>query len=204
MDLYQLKDPYRKLLKPLGQKLKFLNPDWLTYLALAFALATGACYYFADINPHLLLLAIILTFSRMTLNTLDGVIARARRKSDIRGEIVNALPDRYADVFVFVGLALCSYTNFILGILGVASVLLISYAGILGKAIGVSWQCQGPMEKVGRLTLLILASIIQYIFILYKIDLKWSVFDITMILIIVLGQITVYKRVKGMLSELHE
>lgn len=204
MDLYQLKFPYRKILEPLGQKLKNIDPDWFAYIALAVAFLTGLSYYFAHLSPHLLLLAIFLIFCRMTLNTLDGVIAIAQGKSDIRGEIVNALPDRYSDVFTFAGIAFCSYTNSILGILGLASVFLVSYTGMLGKAIGVSWQHHGPLGKVERLILIMLASFAQYVFILYKIDLGMSAFDVTMILFILLGQVAVFNRIKGMLSEIKE
>ncbi|MCL2347351.1 MAG: hypothetical protein FWC50_03720 [Planctomycetaceae bacterium] len=73
-----LKFPYRKILLPLAKKMKFINPDWLGYLATVVALGTMFCYLYAAKMPALLLLSILLAFARMTLNTIDGVIAIER------------------------------------------------------------------------------------------------------------------------------
>jgi ABC-type dipeptide/oligopeptide/nickel transport system permease subunit len=73
---------------------------------------------------------------------------------------------------------------------------------MLGKAIGVSWQHQGPLGKVERLILLMMASFLQYITIIFGIVLPLSVFGFTMILFILLGQVTVFNRVRGMVREI--
>ena len=61
--LYALKYPYRKILKPLAQKMKHWNPDYLGYLATFVALGTGICYFAASKIPFLLIISIFLTFS---------------------------------------------------------------------------------------------------------------------------------------------
>jgi len=204
MDMYLLKFPYRKMLEPLAQKLLWVDPDLLGYIAAFVALFTGICFYYAGNMSWLLLAAIVLTFLRMTLNTIDGVIAIARGKKDIRGEIVNALPDRYSDIFVFCGIALSPYCNFALGILGLSSVFLVSYTGMLGKAIGVNWQHQGPLGKVERLIMVMIASLAQYIILAFDVRTGFSAFDVLMVVFIVLGQVAVFNRLKGMLREIRE
>jgi len=145
----------------------------------------------------------------MTLNTIDGLIAlKIGRKSRI-GELVNAMPDRYADVFILLGIAFSSLCNIKIGALASLTVLLVSYAGMLGKAIGVSWQHQGPLDKVDRLVLLLIASLLQYILIktnhptivIFKLPL--TAMEWCMVLFIVLGQITVINRVRGMIKEIN-
>ena len=74
MALYLLKYPYRKILLPLAKKMKFIDPDILGYLATIVAFGTLFCYIYAIQKPILLIVSIILTLFRMTLNTIDGVI----------------------------------------------------------------------------------------------------------------------------------
>ena len=152
MALYLLKYPYRKILLPLAKKMVWLNPDWLGYLATLVAFITMFCYIYAPDKPVLLLISIILTLFRMTLNTIDGVIAIERGNLRLKGEIVNALPDRYSDIFVLIGIALSPMCTPLLGMLGMASMFLVSYTGMLSKAIGAKWQHHGPLGKVERLT----------------------------------------------------
>ena len=208
MGLYVLKYRYGRLLEPLSAALAWLHPDVLSYLATAVAIATGACYLGAADRSGLLLLAIGLTGLRMTLNTLDGAIAIRRGDLSLKGEVVNALPDRYSDVFVVVGIALCPLCRPLWGILGLSSMLLVSYAGMLGKALGVDWQHHGPMGKVERLVCLMVFSLIQF-FRLRGGSAAWTVLgwsvtplECCMVLFVVLGQVTVLDRVRGMLRQI--
>ncbi len=203
MGLYLLKYPYRKILLPLAKKMKWLNPDYLGYLATFIALLTMFCYLYGSRYPFLLLLSIFLTFVRMTLNTIDGVIAIERGNLKLKGEIVNALPDRYSDIFIMLGIGLSEFCNPILGMIGLASVYTVSYTGMLGKAVGVHWQHQGPLGKVERLIIIMIFSLLQYLAIRGIIgnlfSLSW--FENMMILFIIFSQITVYYRLKGQLRE---
>ena len=136
MALYLLKYPYRKILLPLAKKMKFINPDILGYLATFVAFITMFCYILAPQNPQLLIISIVLTLFRMTLNTIDGVIAIERGNLRLKGEIVNALPDRYSDIFILIGIALSPLCTPLLGLLGMGSMFLVSYTGMLSKALG--------------------------------------------------------------------
>jgi len=210
MGLYTWKFPYRKILLPLAKRLKWVNPDILSYLAVVVAFLTGICFYFAYSKNWLLLWAIGLTFLRMTLNTIDGVIAIERGKLRLKGEIVNALPDRYSDIFVMLGIAFSPYCCIHIGTIAAISVLLVSYTGMLGKAVGVNWQHHGPLGKVERLILMMIASFVQYI--LTARGLKYFTFfsyrttplELLMFLFIVGAQITIFNRVRGMLKEIRE
>jgi flavodoxin/ubiquinone/menaquinone biosynthesis C-methylase UbiE len=85
-----------------------------------------------------------------------------------------------------------------------ASVFLVSYTGMLGKAIGVNWQHQGPLGKVERLIIIMIASLLQYLTIILGIKLPLSVMSMTMLLFILLGQIAVLNRLRGMLGEIDQ
>ena len=208
MDMYLLKFPYRKILLPLAKKLKFIDPDILSYTATATAGITMLCYFFADKNPVLLIWSILLTLLRMTLNTIDGVIAIERGNLRLKGEIVNALPDRYSDIFIIAGIALSPLCNPVLGIIGLSSMFLVSYTGMLGKALGVEWQHHGPLGKVERLVLIMIFSLLQYLNLAHVlpsislIGFNFTYIEICMILFLVLGQITVCNRLNGQLRQI--
>ena len=203
MDLYLLKFPYRRMLLPLAKKLKCINPDILGYLAVFAALVTALCYVFAEIFPALLISSVILTLLRMTLNTIDGVIAIERGNLRLKGEIVNALPDRYSDVFILTGIIMSGLCSTFLGVLAMASMFLVSYTGMLSKAVGASWQHHGPLGKVERLILIMIFSILEYFRLTGKISDFYGItyFNWLVILFIVLGQITVFNRLKAQLRE---
>ncbi len=203
MALYLLKYPYRKILLPFAKKIKFIDPDLLGYLAVIVAFGTMFCYIYAPDKPVLLLISVVLTLFRMTLNTIDGVIAIERGNLRLKGEIVNALPDRYSDIFILIGIALSPLCTPLLGMLGMASMFLVSYTGMLSKAIGASWQHHGPLGKVERLILIMIFSILEYLQLTGKITKIYShnYFEWLMILFILLGQLTVYNRLIAQLKE---
>ena len=209
MDLYLLKFPYRKILTPLAKKLHWLNPDIVSYAAVIVAAGTGWCFYKASDLHFLLLVAIGLTLVRMTLNTIDGVMAIQRGKHSLEGEIVNALPDRYSDILVVGGIALSPLCRGWLGLAALATMFLISYTGMLGKAIGVSWQHQGPMGKVERMITMMVFALFQFFLLPERQAITFGNVAITpmemaMGLFVVLGQYTVLRRLSGQLKEIHE
>lgn len=207
--LHVLKFPYRNILSPLAEKLKFVHPDVISFIAFFVSLLIGFLYYRAGSYPALLIVNLFLIFLRMTLNTLDGLIALKTNRTSMIGELVNALPDRYADIFILVGISFSSLGSTHIGMLASLSVLLVSYTGMLGKAIGVSWQHQGPLDKVDRLVLILAATLAQYILArsnhpaINVFGLSLTALEWCMVLFIVLGQITVITRVCGMMKEIN-
>jgi phosphatidylglycerophosphate synthase/flavodoxin len=144
----------------------------------------------------------------MVLNTFDGMIAIAQGKKTMVGEVVNALPDRYSDIFVMLGLGLCPSSSRVMGVVAVVSVLLVSYTGMLGKAMGVSWQHQGPTGKVDRLVALLIVLIAQYVVVTrgivlpYVMGISFTLFNVLLFWFIIGSQLTIANRLKGLLYEI--
>ena len=208
MGLYILKYPARRVLGPLAAAMRRVHPDVLSYAAVPVAAATGVCLAAASARPILWLWAIGLTLARMTLNTLDGVLAIARGNLSLKGEIVNALPDRFSDVFMLAGILFSPLCPPALAMAAMASTLLVSYSGMLGKALGVQWQHQGPLGKVERLILIMVACLLEYL----RATLgwrEWSVagyavapIEMAMVLFVLLGPVTIFNRTRGMLRQI--
>lgn len=207
MALHELKYSYRKILDSFGEKVKFIHPDIFSYTALVVAFATGILYYNSGEIPILLIINILLILLRMTLNTLDGLIALKIKRTSRKGKIVNALPDRYADMFYLIGISFSTLCNLKIGMIATITVLLISYSGMLGKALGVSWQQQGPLDKVDRLVMVMIFSLIQFILIktnpVWLENFRFSAMELCMLLFIILGQITIIRRVVSMVKEIN-
>jgi hypothetical protein len=205
--LYGLRYSYLRLLNNFGDKIKFISPDLMSLIAFFIAMGTGFFYYKSGEIPVFLLLNIALIFLGITLNTLVELLSMKRAEFTIINEIIYALPDRYADLFVLIGISFSSLCDIRIGMIATVTVMLISYSGILGKALGVSWQHQGPIDKTDRLVILMAASLLQYllskvgtpsVFILGR---EYTIIEICMIIFMVFGQITILMRIKGILSD---
>ncbi len=205
--MYLLKFPYRKILQPLAGKLAWLHPDIVSYVAVAVTAVAAWCFYDSVNHPVLLIIAILLILLRMTLNTLDGVMAIRRGNLSLKGEIVNALPDRYSDIMMVAGIALSPLCRNWLGIAAISTMFLVSYTGMLGKALTVSWQHHGPMGKVERMVLLMVFALVQFIVLPEKQTVQWFGIQATpmewsMGIMTVLGQYTILRRLRGQLREI--
>jgi len=211
MALHQLKYPYRNILKPMAQKISFIHPDVFSWCAFVVTFATGYCFYAGYKNPSLFIVAAILIFVRMTLNTLDGVVAIERGDdAKTHGKIINALPDRYGDLFVVGGILLSPIVNDLIGLMGLGTMFLVSYSGMLSKALGFPWQGHGPLDKVERLCWLIITAIAQWYGCTHNLttlrvgDFNLSFLEICMLIFFVFGQITVLRRTFALVKEAKE
>ncbi len=206
MGLYQTKFWFRNTFGVLTKYFIKINPDVLSYLAVLVSAGTGITVYYSPHNPALLLISCALIVLRMVLNTFDGMIAIAQGKKTMAGEVVNALPDRYSDIFLMLGLCLCPVTHRVVGTVAIVSVLLVSYTGMLGKAMGVSWQHQGPAGKVDRLVAALIVLIAHYVIVTKGFVLPFmertSFFDVLLCWFIIGSQLTIVNRVRGLLGEI--
>ncbi|MFQ5796486.1 MAG: CDP-alcohol phosphatidyltransferase family protein [Candidatus Bipolaricaulia bacterium] len=164
MGIYQLKPAFRKRLRPLLKRLRGVHPDWLTGAALAVSLIAGALIYASRYPGFLFLLLLVppLLFVRLALNALDGMLATETGTARPQGEILNELFDRLADVAILLGAVFSDHSIRWLGLLAIVAVLLVSYAGILGKAAGASRQYGGPLGKADRMVYLMVACAAQF------------------------------------------
>ncbi len=210
LSLHQLKYPFRNLLIPIGKRLSFIHPDVFSWMAVVITFMTGYCFCRGAWNPKLFLWVIVLTLLRMTFNTFDGLLAFIRGDNKrVHGKIINALPDRYGDCFVVCGIVLSPLCHPLIGLMGLCTMFLVSYSGMLSKALGFNWQTCGPLDKVQRLVLMMVFALAQWIAFVYKAPfLKignfyyLSYLEICMLLFFVLGQITVIRRVRRLNQEI--
>lgn len=161
MNMYALKSAGQKLLNPLMRFATRFHPNTITLTSVPFAVGAGLCFYKSNwlwtlwIGPVFILLKIICNF-------LDGMVARAKGICSHKGEALQEAIDRIADTAILLGLAGSPFGHMALGLAAIPMVLISSYLGILHKAVGGDRIFEGIMAKGDRLTLIMIASIIQF------------------------------------------
>jgi CDP-diacylglycerol--glycerol-3-phosphate 3-phosphatidyltransferase len=133
-----------------------VSPNSLTYGALTLALASGA----AAAVRHYLLAAVLLLASG-ALDLLDGVVARAARRTSRFGALLDSTVDRLADALPLLGLVVaCAHLPLAAAVLvlAVLSGFAVSYVRARAEGLGVTLP---PlfMRRPERLVLTLLALI---------------------------------------------
>ena len=151
-------DAYRHvadaILDPMARGLRSVSPDALSWTALGFAAAAGVALYRG--GATLLLLGTLFVFLNALFDALDGKVAKLTGRASRRGDFLDHVLDRYADVLILGGIALSGYCPLWLGLLALLGVLLTSYMGTQAQAVGIGRQYGGarpggpPRNRGGR------------------------------------------------------
>lgn len=151
MALYAVKPAFRRCLESLIPFLRPVHPDVLTWGALVCSVVGGILFSFAVARRWLFLVIPVLLFLRIALNALDGLLAQATGKARPAGEVLNEATDRLSDAALILGVAYSPLSSPAWGLPALAAVLFSSYAGVLGKVVGVGRQYGGILDKADRM-----------------------------------------------------
>jgi CDP-diacylglycerol--glycerol-3-phosphate 3-phosphatidyltransferase len=157
--LYDVKPRFRALLSGLVPALRPIHPDWITLAALLCSIAAAGLFQSAERLRWPFLAIPLLLLARITLNALDGMVAQATGTARAFGEVLNEGTDRLSDVAILIGIAVSPLSSLAWGTPATVAVLLSSYAGILGKAVGAGRQYGGVLGKADRMLYLGLACL---------------------------------------------
>lgn len=165
MNLYAGKPGIVARLDPLVARLARagISPDAVTLAAVPVAVAGGGLLLLSPTIPAALLLVPIVAGVRLVLNLLDGALARRTGAGHPRGELLNELGDRFADVALLAPVAVLPGASPVVVLLGVIGALLASYVGITSRAAGGERIYRGILSKPGRMILLSIAALGAYV-----------------------------------------
>ncbi len=157
-------DSYRpitdRILNKIAMPLKGMNPDIFSWLALIFAVLTGYAFYTG--RTEFLLLASLFVAISGFLDAMDGALARVSKLASKRGDFLDHVLDRYADIFIIGGIMFSPWVSDVLGFFAVIGVILLSYMGTQAQALTGKRDYSGYLGRATRLLILILAPIIHY------------------------------------------
>jgi archaetidylinositol phosphate synthase len=142
-----------------------LTPNHVSILGIAFAVLSAFTYWQWKVDPFFLILAPLLILTSGFLDALDGAIARLYGETTKFGGFFDSLLDRYADAFILCGIILGGLTEVYWGLAALLGSLLVSYSRARAEAAGVKMESVGLVERAERLLLLVLASLLAFIWI---------------------------------------
>ncbi|MCB5280076.1 MAG: CDP-alcohol phosphatidyltransferase family protein [Candidatus Cloacimonetes bacterium] len=148
---------------PVAKKLINVNPNYISWIGLILAFISGLLLYFSYDSHYFLLLGALVVIVSGYFDALDGKVAKLAGKASNKGDYLDHVFDRYADVFMIGGVAVSAWCNPYLGMLALVGVLLTSYMGTQAQAIGAPRLYAGLLGRADRVVLSTLFPIIQFI-----------------------------------------
>ncbi len=191
-----------RLLVPVASRLGSVNPNTISWMSLIAAAGAGLAFYVGGTWP--LLAALVLIIVSAYFDALDGKVAKMFGKASPRGDFVDHVFDRYADVFLLGGVAFdAAYCRLWIGALAIIGVLLTSYMGTQAQAVGQGRRYAGLLGRADRLVLLALGGLLQLLAAPYG-NVLWGIGALSfgplewiMVLFAVLGNATAIQRAVG-------
>lgn len=150
-------------LTPVAKKLINVNPNTISWIGLILALLSGVFLYYSFENDIFLLIGALVVIVSGYFDALDGKIAKLSGKASKKGDYLDHVFDRYADMFMIGGVAISGWCNPYLGMLALVGVLLTSYMGTQAQAVGAPRLYAGLLGRADRVVLSTLFPIIQFV-----------------------------------------
>jgi len=156
----QIREPLSKIVQPLiifFAKLG-IHPTVFTVIGLLLSITSAV---FIALNNFLT--AFIIIWFAGAMDFIDGGVARYNKLDSMKGSFIDSIADRLSDVAVFSAVVIRSIyiepndkITIGVGIVMVASTLLISYIRAKGESIGIKKMAVGLMERGERFMLLMI------------------------------------------------
>ncbi len=193
-----------RVLIPMARKVIAVNPDHLSALAIILAALSGLFFYLSGTWYWLLIIAVAFLMGSAIMDALDGKVAKLTGKANIRGDFLDHVLDRYADIFLILGVILSGYCDTFIGMLALTGVFMTSYLGTQAQAVGVNRDYGGILGRADRLVMLILVPLVLWgmlffwdasvVFTIPYIEFPLTPFDIMFIWFAIAGHYTALQR----------
>ena len=139
-----------------------LSPTFWTFLGFLFSALAGLLYALRPSQPYLGALLLIVSG---VFDVLDGAVARVTHRVSKAGSFNDSTLDRLAEVAVYGGIIYGKYAPPVLVLLALGFSLLVSYTRAKGDSLGISLSGIGIGERAERLIVLIVFSLVGFVWI---------------------------------------
>jgi archaetidylinositol phosphate synthase len=158
-------------LTPVAKKLINVNPNTISWIGLILAFIAGLLFYLSGTKSEwnwMLVAGAVVVLVSGYFDALDGKVAKLAGKASKKGDFLDHVFDRYADVFMIGGVAVSAWCMSTLlgpyiGIAALVGVLLTSYMGTQAQAVGAPRLYAGLLGRADRVVLSTLFPIIMFI-----------------------------------------
>ncbi|MCL2141860.1 MAG: CDP-alcohol phosphatidyltransferase family protein [Methanimicrococcus sp.] len=192
-------DPVAKKLIKIG-----ISPNGLSLASFVFSIFAGVFYYLSGTSYlqsayYILLLASVSVLLNSGLDALDGAVARVKGVAGKKGDFLDHVIDRYADVFIVSGIIFGGFCPWWIGIIALTGVLLTSYLGTQAQAMDIGRYYGGIMGRADRLIIILIATFADFFYLAWN-DQIASVYGFpflgwAMVLIAIGSHITAFQRI---------
>jgi len=179
MDLYASKGRFVAGLEPVVRALaaRHVAPDLVTAAAVPVAAVAAAVLLASPGAPAILVAVPFLAALRLILNLIDGSLARRTGRTHARGELLNEVCDRIADILFLAPVAWLPGATPDVVLAGVLGAVLASFVGVVAKAAGSARIYRGVLSKPGRMVLVSVAALVA----IANPALAWSWFGVLLV-----------------------
>ncbi|MHC1631272.1 MAG: CDP-alcohol phosphatidyltransferase family protein [Methanotrichaceae archaeon] len=166
MTLNDLRERAAEVIEPMAAlaERSGISPNQISLLSLFFAAWATFFYYLSSEKTTLLYVAALMVLLNAAFDSIDGALARRTGKVESKGDFLDHVIDRYADMFILAGIILAGYVSCLLGLLAVMGVLLTSYIGTQAQALNLGRYYGGIMGRADRLTFIFLATVANAVY----------------------------------------
>ncbi|MBX2836027.1 MAG: CDP-alcohol phosphatidyltransferase family protein [Gammaproteobacteria bacterium] len=141
-----------------------ITPNQVSVLSVVFAGIAGVLFYVSggaagSVRIVCLLSAGVFVQLRLLCNLFDGLLAVEAGRSSPDGGVYNELPDRFADIAIFVGIGY-GLGEPQLGWAAGAMAVFTAYVRELGHGLGAGVDFGGPQAKPHRMAVVTLGAVL--------------------------------------------
>ncbi len=177
-----------------------LTPNHVSLISLIFSLLAGIAFYYSLEVAFYALVAVIFVALNSFFDALDGSMARYLGNASKKGDFLDHVIDRYADMFIIGGIFFGGHVDWQIGVLALVGVLLTSYLGTQAQALGIGRFYGGLMGRADRLVLIMLAAIA---YVIYAQPLAgYTILGWCVVVLAVASHITAFQRIYSVWNKL--
>jgi len=179
--LNNLRDTLRPTLEKIGKGFAStgLSANFWTFVGFSFALLS-AVVYGMGMEFGLIIGGVLLLVSGF-FDMVDGQVARVTGKTSKKGEYLDSMFDKIAEVAIFLGILVGGYVEPYIVLLAITLSLLVSYARSKSDIINIKLQGIGIGERAERLLVIAIIGIIGFM-------------DYAVIIVVIIAGITLIQR----------
>ncbi|PKL62992.1 CDP-alcohol phosphatidyltransferase family protein [Methanoculleus sp.] len=157
MTLDQFRPQVQGIIQPMVGLMRKIGvtPNGLTIASFFVSALAGIAFYAGGV-----VLGVAMVIFNAVFDALDGALARDMGIAGVRGDFLDHVIDRYADIFIITGIFAGGAAPWPIGVFALTGVLMSSYLGTQAQAVGVGRFYGGVLGRADRLVLIIIAGVL--------------------------------------------
>ncbi len=157
MTLDQFRPHVQGIIQPVVDLMRKIGitPNGLSLASFFVSALAGIAFYAGGV-----VLGVVMVVFNAVFDALDGALARDMGIAGLRGDFLDHVIDRYADIFIITGIFAGGAAPWPIGVFALTGVLMSSYIGTQAQAVGVGRFYGGILGRADRLVLIIIAGVL--------------------------------------------